>query len=397
MPVFHCEWAWLGGNSPEADVALHVDDTRITRVEPGVRASVDATRLKGLTVPGLANAHSHAFHRALRSRTHAGGGTFWTWRDEMYALAKVLNPDSYFRLARATFAEMVCAGITCVGEFHYLHHDSHGATYRDPNAMSHALLAAADEAGLRITLLDTCYLRGGISDGISDGVGGSAIPLNEVQQRFSDGSADAWGERVEAMRTRAIGGHALIGAAVHSVRAVDPDSIATVASWAAKKAVPLHAHVSEQPAENEQCMRAYGRSPMQVLADAGALTNRFTAVHATHLVSSDVTLLAQSGARVCLCPTTERDLADGIGPTAELRDARIPITLGSDSHAVIDLFEEARAGRDGRANHHTSARRTFRRIATPGGDHRRSRVARMGPRRTNRGWRTCRFGLDLGR
>jgi formiminoglutamate deiminase len=332
MPVFHCEWAWLGGDSADADVAVHIEGSRIARVESGAPAAAGSIRLQGLTLPGLANAHSHAFHRALRSRTHGNGGTFWTWRDEMYALATVLNPDSYFRLARATFAEMVCAGITSVGEFHYLHHDQRGARYTDPNAMSHALLGAASEAGLRITLLDTCYLRGGID-----------IELNEVQRRFSDGSAHAWIERVEAMRASDPASQARLGAAVHSVRAVDPDSIGAVAAWATKHGAPLHAHVSEQPAENEQCMRAYGRSPMQVLADNGAMSDRFSAVHATHLLPSDVTLLARSGARVCLCPTTERDLADGIGPTTELRNARIPITLGSDSHAVIDLFEEARA------------------------------------------------------
>jgi formiminoglutamate deiminase len=332
MPVFHCEWAWLGGDSTNADVAVHVDGSRITRVESGAPAPTGSTRLPGLTLPGLANAHSHAFHRALRSRTHAGGGTFWTWRDQMYALAKVLNPDSYFRLAQATFAEMVCAGITCVGEFHYLHHDQNGTRYGDPNAMSYALIAAAAEAGLRITLLDTCYLRGGID-----------AKLNEVQRRFSDGSAEAWAARVETMHASDIGSQALIGAAVHSVRAVDPDSIRAVATWATKHDAPLHAHVSEQPAENEQSLHAYGRSPMQVLADSGALGARFSAVHATHLVPSDVALLAQSRARVCLCPTTERDLADGIGPVSELRMAGIPITLGSDSHAVIDLFEEARA------------------------------------------------------
>jgi formiminoglutamate deiminase len=332
MPIFHCEWAWLGGELAEANVAVHVEGSHITRVESGLPAPAGSTRLSGLTLPGLANAHSHAFHRALRSRTHDDGGTFWTWRDKMYALAKVLNPDSYFRLARATFAEMVCAGITCVGEFHYLHHDSGGVRYSDANAMSLALLAAAGEAGLRITLLDTCYLRGGFD-----------VELNEVQRRFSDGSVGAWAERVEAMRASDFGTHALVGAAVHSVRAVDADSISTVAAWATKHGASLHAHVSEQPAENEQCLRAYGRSPTQVLADSGAMSDRFSAVHATHLVPSDVALLAQSGARVCLCPTTERDLADGICPTAEVRNAGIPITLGSDSHAVIDIFEEARA------------------------------------------------------
>ena len=330
--AFHCELAWLGGDEAVANVAVHVQGSRITGVVPGVESPTGAVRLSGLTLPGLANSHSHAFHRALRSRTHGGGGTFWTWRDEMYALAKVLDPDSYFRLARAAFAEMVCAGITCVGEFHYVHHDQSGSRYNDPNEMGQALIGAASEAGLRITLLDTCYLSGGFG-----------ADLNDVQRRFSDGIAEAWAERVEALTRSDTGVNVLVGAAVHSVRAVDADSIGTVASWAASRRVPIHAHVSEQPAENDQCVRAYGRSPMQVLSDSGVLSDRFSAVHATHLLAADVDLLARSGATVCLCPTTERDLADGIGPTAELRSAGVPITLGSDSHAVVDLFEEARA------------------------------------------------------
>ena len=334
--MFHCELAWLGGDAATADVTIRTEGDRIVEVVSGGTAPVGAVRLHGLTLPGLANAHSHAFHRALRSRTHGHGGTFWTWRDQMYALAETLDPDSYFRLARATFAEMVCAGITCVGEFHYLHHAERGARYRDPNAMSVALIAAANEAGLRITLLDTCYLNGGIG-----------VELSAIQERFSDGSADAWIDRVDAMGRSELRPHVRIAAAVHSVRALNPESITTVAAWANRRRVPVHAHVSEQPTENEQCMGTYGRSPMQVLGDCGALTNHFTAVHATHLVPTDVELLAQSGAAVCLCPTTERDLADGIGPTRELRASGVPITLGSDSHAVIDLFEEARAAEMG--------------------------------------------------
>ena len=333
--TYHCEWAWLGGDSAQADVVVHVEGERIARVDIGVPADNTprgTVRLRGLTLPGLANSHSHAFHRALRSRTHGNGGTFWTWRDEMYALAQTLDPDSYHRLARATFAEMVCAGITCVGEFHYLHHDRDGVRYSDPNAMSHALISAAAEAGLRITLLDTCYLSGGIG-----------VELNTIQQRFSDGTVDAWVDRVESIRRSDLVAGAKIAAAIHSVRAVTPDPIGVVAAWAAREERPLHAHVSEQPAENEQCMRAYGRSPMRVLADQGALTRNFSAVHATHLVEADLELLSAAGARVCLCPTTERDLADGIAPTAQLRASGVPITLGSDSHAMIDLFEEARA------------------------------------------------------
>ena len=326
--TFHCELAWLGGEAPVAGVRIEVDGERITGVESGVTAPPGAVALTGLTLPGLANAHSHAFHRALRGRTHSGTGTFWTWREQMYRLAAVLDPDSYFALARATFAEMVVAGITCVGEFHYVHHQPDGSPYADPNVIGAALVAAAGEAGLRMTLLDTCYLHGGIG-----------VELDPVQRRFADGTAERWIERVGQL---AESDHLRVGAAVHSVRAVDPASIERVAAWSASRGGPLHAHVSEQRAENDQCIDAYGCSPIALLAARGVLGEDFTAVHVTHAEAGDVELLARSGSTVCMCPTTERDLADGVAPTRAFGDHGVAICLGSDSHAVIDLFEEAR-------------------------------------------------------
>ncbi len=327
---YHCELAWLGGDSAERDVVVRVDGERISAVESGVTApATDAVHLAGLTVPGFANAHSHAFHRALRGRTQRGAGSFWTWRDQMYAVAATLDPERYQRLARATFAEMALAGISVVGEFHYLHHGPAGVPYEDPNAMGAALIAAAHDAGIRITLLDTCYLHGGIG-----------VDLDETQLRFSDGDAQSWAARVS---TLADAPAVRVGAAIHSVRAVDPTAIEIVAAWAADRGAPLHAHVSEQPAENEQCLTAFGRSPTQLLADRGAISERFTAVHATHVSDADQDALGRAATTCCLCPTTERDLADGIAPARALRDAGVGIALGSDSHAVIDLLEEARA------------------------------------------------------
>jgi formiminoglutamate deiminase len=317
-------------------VRVDVEDGTIASVEAGVAPPPEASRLTGLTLPGLANAHSHAFHRALRGRTQAGAGTFWTWRDDMYRLAATLDPDSYHRLARATFAEMVLAGITCVGEFHYVHHAPDGTHYADPNAMGAAMLSAAADAGLRITLLDTCYLGSGLD------VDGGLLPLEGPQVRFSDGSAEAWTDRVETLTDDA-GPMTRIGAAIHSVRAVDETSMAAVARWAADRECVLHAHVSEQPAENAQSHHTYSRSPIGVLGDCGVLSRAFTAVHATHVTEHDVALLAAAHSAVCMCPTTERDLADGIAPTGRFRDASVTMCLGSDSHAVIDLFEEARA------------------------------------------------------
>ncbi|HEX5542787.1 MAG TPA: formimidoylglutamate deiminase [Micromonospora sp.] len=333
MRRWHAEYAWLPGTAePAADVLIEVDDGRFAAITPGVsEVPADAVRLPGLTLPGLANAHSHAFHRALRGRTHAERGTFWTWRERMYDLATRLDPESYLALARATYAEMTLAGITCVGEFHYLHHATGGRRYADPNAMSAALVEAAAQAGIRITLLDTCYLTASVE----------GDPLRGAQLRFGDGDAQRWAERVEAFRPQ--GTHARRGAAIHSVRAVPAEQLPEVVRWADQHAAPLHVHLSEQRAENETCRAYHGKSPAELLADAGALGPRTTAVHATHLSDGDRGLLGETGTGVCFCPTTERDLADGIGPARALVDAGCPLSLGSDSHAVIDLFEEARA------------------------------------------------------
>jgi len=326
---YHCELAWLGDDRAVADVLVTVDGDRIGAVQAGGTPPPDAIRLRGLTVPGFANAHSHAFHRALRGRAQAGTGSFWTWREQMYEVASHLDPDRYREFARAVFAEMVQAGVSVVGEFHYLHHGPGGVPYDDPNAMGAALIAAAADAGLRLTLLDTCYLEGGIG-----------VELDDTQRRFSDGDALAWATRASALED---GPTVRVGAAIHSVRAVDPASIEVVAAWASERDAALHAHVSEQPAENEQSVAAFGRTPTELLADRGALGERFTAVHATHVTDSDLDLLGGAGCSCCLCPTTERDLADGIGPARAMRDAGAHLTLGSDSHAVIDLLEEARA------------------------------------------------------
>ncbi|HEX5821947.1 MAG TPA: formimidoylglutamate deiminase [Solirubrobacterales bacterium] len=325
-----CELAWLGGERAEAGVAVELDGERIASVTTGVESPPPgATPLPGLTIPGMANAHSHAFQRALRGRTQAGSGNFWTWRSQMYEVADRIEPDLYLALARATFGEMALAGITTVGEFHYLHHGPGGIRYEDPNALGQAVIAAAREAGIRITLLDACYLHGGIGR-----------EAEGVQLRFSDGSTEDWAKRVDEIQP---GDGARVGAAIHSIRAVDPEAAAQVAAFAAERSWFLHAHVSEQPGENEDCLSAYGLSPTGVLAEAGALSPGFTAVHATHMADGDLELLAGGGCGVCLCPTTERDLADGVGPARRLAEAGARLSLGTDSQAVIDVFEEARA------------------------------------------------------
>ncbi len=332
MHTWWCELALVDG-VVLPDVLVTVADGRFETITPSASDTADATRLPGLTVPGFANAHSHGFHRALRSRVQAERGSFWTWRDIMYTAAARLEPDSYHRLARAVFAEMAMAGMSVVGEFHYLHHQGNGATYDDPNAMGHALMQAAADAGIRITMLDTLYLHGGLNEQ-------GYMPLAGAQVRFTDETAERWVDRVGRLQPTT---SQRVGAAIHSVRAVDPESMAAVVEWASGNGAPLHAHVSEQVAENEQCLAAHDRTPVELLDSVGALETNFTAVHATHLTSRDIELLGACNCTVCMCPTTERDLGDGIGPTPELVTAGVALSLGSDSHAVIDQMVEARA------------------------------------------------------
>jgi formiminoglutamate deiminase len=330
-----CEHAWLGGDIVDTGVMISVADGRITTIQTGTAPDPASNRLYGLVIPGMANAHSHAFHRALRTHTQRDRGSFWTWRDLMYRAADRLDPDRYRQLARGVYAEMALAGITSVGEFHYLHHDAGGRRYSDPNAMGHALIDGAAAAGLRLTLLDTCYLSSA-----PDGT-----PLNDgPQQRFGDGSGKSWAERVEALHQQmAATPDVLVGAALHSVRGVPAEHMPAVVEWADVHETPLHVHSSEQRAEIDQCIAAYGRTPTAVLRDAGALGPRTTAVHATHLTAEDIADMDNTATGVCFCPTTERDLGDGIGPAPALIDTNGLFSLGSDSHAVIDMFEEARA------------------------------------------------------
>jgi formiminoglutamate deiminase len=339
---WHADLAWLPGRGVRASVLFEARGGLLSVVMPDVppgQVPAGTTRLAGLTLPGLANAHSHAFHRVLRGRAQSGQGTFWTWREQMYEVASRLDPDRYLELARAVYAEMALAGITCVGEFHYLHHDPRGLPYADPNAMGRALIEAAAQAGIRITLLDACYLSGGLTPD------GSPEPLAGAQLRFSDGSGEQWARRVTALgadHRGMLAPHARAGAAIHSVRAVPPGHMHPVVAWSHEYGAPLHVHLSEQAAENDACLAAYRLTPAHLLDRAGALGPRTTAVHATHLTGQDTELLGGSQASVCLCPTTEADLADGIGPARALASAGCPLVLGTDSQAVIDLLAEAR-------------------------------------------------------
>lgn len=317
--------AWVGDRFAY-DVVVETEEATITTVATDVKVTDDVVRLPGVVFPGMANTHSHVFHRLLRGHASRGRGDFWSWREAMYEVAAGLDPDAYRQVAVATYREMVAAGYTSVTEFHYLHHQPDGTPYADPNEMSAALADAAAEARIRLLLLDTCYLSAGFG-----------LPPEGVQRRFSDRTAEAWAERVTAWRPPP---GVAVGGAIHSVRAVNPRQMATVAEWARGRV--LHVHLSEQASENRDCLNHYGRTPTQVLADGGVLGPNVSVVHATHANDSDIALLADAGASASICPTTERWLADGIGPTGELARAGVSLSIGSDSQAVIDPWEEMR-------------------------------------------------------
>ncbi|WP_407344487.1 formimidoylglutamate deiminase [Pengzhenrongella phosphoraccumulans] len=319
----------------EHGVRLEVGpDGRISKVElDGGPAPGDI----GLhtVLPGMANAHSHAFHRVLRGRTHtADDGDFWGWRQAMYRAAAVLDPERYYALARAVFAEMLVTGWTAVGEFHYLHHRADGTPYAPAHAMERAVVAAARDVGIRLVLLDTCYLQAGIGD----------RPLEPGQRAFGDGTAAAWLRRWTSLREE-LGAdpdrRVSLGAAIHSVRAVPPEAIAEIVAGL-PAGVPLHVHVSEQPQENADCLAAYGVTPTALLDRLGALDRPLAVVHATHLTDEDVARLGAAGVIVVMCPTTEADLGDGIGCARDLAGAGARIALGSDQNAVVDPFREMR-------------------------------------------------------
>ncbi len=343
MTTFEADLAWSGPGSPPVPAA-HIStgpDGSIASVNSAAKRNEEVRKV---ALPGFVNAHSHCFHRALRGRSETKAGDFWTWRDFMYQAAARLTPETYEELATYVYAEMLLAGYTTVGEFHYLHHGEGGQPYDDPNEMGWALLRAAQRSGIRLTLIDACYLQASV-----DGA-----PLEGVQRRFGDGSGEKWSSRVDRLTgTGAFGNEDAaeeptldkprLAVAIHSVRAVPETAMATVVGLAGANGWPIHAHLSEQRAENEACLKETGLTPTDLLGRAGAWTHLTTAVHATHLSPADVSRLGLAGTFICACGTTERDLGDGVGPFAELTEAGCRLCVGSDSHAVIDPFEETRS------------------------------------------------------
>lgn len=288
-----------------------------------------------LVLPGFANVHSHAFQRLLRGevqhRDPDREDTFWTWREAMYSLANRMDLDAIEAAARLTYVEGLEGGYTAVGEFHYLHHAPDGSPWPDPTAAAQAHLRAARQAGIRLTLLHTVYVRGGFGKAATDG-----------QRRFLTKTLDEVDAQLDRLAPLVDGARTRLGLAIHSVRAVPEAWLAPLAQRARDLGLPLHLHAAEQTGEVDQCRAATGLTPVALLAQNGVLSPRTTIVHGTWLDDADVALLAESGTTVALCPTTESDLGDGIPRVADLFAAGVPLAIGTDSHAVLDPFVELR-------------------------------------------------------
>ncbi len=304
------------------------------KVSATVSPGAERVRLPGtVLLPGLVNAHSHAFQRVIRGRTEylASAGAsddFWSWRERMYQAATSLTPEGIYAASRQTFLEMALGGITSVGEFHYLHHQPDGSPYADPLLLSKTVIQAARDVGLRIALLRVLYSRAGFQ----------LAPIPRQQRFYEDVSTFL--ERTEWLATQQKDECVTVGYAPHSVRAVPKDALSALARHGGARVV--HFHVAEQPAEVTACLTEHSRRPVELLADAGLLSERATAVHAIHLSEEEISLLATSGTSVCACPSTERNLGDGVVPADLLARAKVHLSLGSDSHATIDLLDDAR-------------------------------------------------------
>ena len=294
------------------------------------------TTASAARLPGLVNVHSHTFQRAIRGRTEhrtAAHDDFWTWREAMYHAAQRLSPGDIYDVARMAFLEMALSGITHVGEFHYLHHQPNGQPYDDPNLLARQIIAAAESIGVRLTLLMCAYARAGYNK-----------PPNPGQARFLTPTPELFLQRFEELGQATSGNKIPVRLALapHSIRALPFDYIRELVRYADAKKLPVHMHVSEQPGELEQCRAEHGTTPVALLAQHDLLSERFTAVHATHISDEEVQAMAAAGATVCACPTTERNLGDGIAPADRLMRAGVPICLGTDSQIQIDLLEDAR-------------------------------------------------------
>lgn len=357
---------------------------RIAGLRPGDRGELHL-RDRAL-LPGFVNAHSHAFQHALRGRTGPGAepdSHFWSWRESMYGLAASLTPAEVYEISLRAYREMAAAGYTTVGEFHYLHHGPDGRRYEDPSALARQVVTAAREAGLRVVLLNVFYERGGLDD----------EPLAGAQRRFGGEDVEEFLARTRRLTADYAGDELVsVGVAAHSVRAVRPESMQRIFRAAREEHWPFHIHLSEQRKEVEDCEAAHGVRPVELASELGVLGPLTTGVHCTHITDDEIARLADSGAAVCACPTTEADLGDGFLRALELRQAGVPVSLGSDSQARIDPFEEMRA-----VEYHERLRHERRNVlgVVDGGGGATSGLARQLIRMAA-GWGGRSLGLDVG-
>jgi formimidoylglutamate deiminase len=338
MPhVYRADLVFLDGEF-KADRGLVVgDDGRIAAVIDS--ADIDGqetTHLRGKAIlPGFANAHSHTFQRLIRGRTETrgeGGDDFWSWREPMYQAALSVDAEDVYRVARMTFLEMVMAGTTTVGEFHYLHRAQDGSAYDDPNLLAKQIITAAGSVGLRIALLRVAYARAGYE-----------LPPYAGQARFYE-TLEEYLENTASLAEELLGSErAWLGVAPHSIRAVPLTQVEEIVAWARDRNLPIHMHAAEQQGELAACRREYGATPVELLAQRGLLSNKTTLVHAIHITDAEMDSLAANNTIICSCPTTERNLGDGIIDAAKAAARGIRFAFGSDSQTQIDPLEDARA------------------------------------------------------
>lgn len=311
------------------------DDGRVAVIIRDTESETSANKVampgKAL-LPGLVNAHSHSFQRLIRGRSETRGDNFWSWRNVMYAAAASLTPEDVYDVSRMAFLEMALAGITTVGEFHYVHRQPDGSAYADPNEMAHRVIAAARSVGLRIALLRSAYFRSGYD-----------LPPDPGQVRFIE-QPDEYLSNADSLRTHiGVSSDAWMGAAPHSIRAVPIEEIERISQWAKANHLVLHLHASEQRGELEACRAEYGTTPVSLLAKRGILDSRTTLIHAVHVDEAELDTIAETNATICACPTTERNLGDGIVRARDAAERGIRFAFGTDSQTQIDLLEDARA------------------------------------------------------
>lgn len=364
--IWGADLVYLNGRFESGRAVVCGEDGNVERIV-GVDETADVVRLtRRALLPGLVNAHSHAFQRVIRGRTERRSpnttDSFWTWREQMYSAANRLTPQDIYAVSRMAFLEMALTGITAAGEFHYIHHSPDGSPYDDPNLLAREVVRAARDVGIRIALLRVAYARAGFE-----------TAANPLQVRFIEPSPDVYLKHFEQLLAAPELDRKTTwaGIAPHSVRAVPLDYLKTIVAFANQRDLPVHMHVAEQPAEVSACIQEYGRSPVALLDTEGLLSSRFTAVHAIHVTPKAIAAIARARAQVCACPTTERNLGDGVVPVDAYFNAGVPVSLGSDSQIQIDLLEDARE-----LEYHLRLQQTARNVLAPQDDSSTGALAR---------------------